>query len=232
MSDPWDTAGYIASSRYRASVCEFLAAEGPELPSRIATKLELAQPHVSRALSELRDRDAVELLVPESKQKGRLYGLTSEGETALDRLRGETASVSVSVVGADAFPHPSLLDYLRTEHGDAFRLAIARDGDDSAAFVASEEVREACDERSLSSVVAAFRASDAAMREEAGDLSTGRSRFAARGFERALLIRFPAGSASSASTPSDDATEVYVSLDPEADVALRSFVESCRGRVD
>lgn len=231
MSDPWDTAGYIASSRYRASVCELLAAGGPELPSRIATKLELAQPHVSRALSELRDRGVVELLVPESKQKGRLYGLTPEGEAALDRLQGETASVSVSFVDADAFPHPALLDYLRTEHGDAFRLALARDGDDSVAFAAAE-VDEAFDERSLSSVVAALRASDAAMRGDGGDLPTGRSRFAVRGFERALLIRFPAGSASSDSPlPSDDEAEVYVSLDPEADVALRSFVESCRGRL-
>ncbi|SFR42240.1 helix-turn-helix domain-containing protein [Halogeometricum limi] len=221
MTDSWDTAGYIASSRYRASVCEFLDDEGPELPSRIASQLGLAQPHVSRALSELRDRGVVELLVPESQQKGRLYGLTREGEAALVKLQGEAASVSVSFVGADAFPYMPLVEFLQAEHPDNFRLAAARDGDDSNVFVASESVRETYDEESLSNVIAAIRAGDATIDDKLEELPTGEGEFVVRGFEQSMLFRLRM----------DADAEVLVSLERDADVHVASFADACRSRI-
>jgi DNA-binding transcriptional ArsR family regulator len=221
MSESWDTAGYIASSRYRASVCEFLDREGPELPSKIATRLDLAQPHVSRALSELRDRGVVELLVPESQQKGRLYGLTRDGKQALLRLEGESASVSVSFVEAGAFPYEPLVEYLREEHADDVRLVVARDGDDSDVFVADEAARDRYDERTLATLIAALRAGDATVDEKLVDLPTGEDQFVVRGYEHLLLVRLPVG---------DDA-EVLVTLERDAEVDVNGFVDACRRRL-
>jgi len=42
--------------------------------------VELSVSHVSRALGSLREKDLVELLVPEERRKGRVYGITSAGE--------------------------------------------------------------------------------------------------------------------------------------------------------
>ncbi|MDS0298732.1 MarR family winged helix-turn-helix transcriptional regulator [Halogeometricum sp. S1BR25-6] len=222
MTDSWDTAGYIASSRYRASVCEFLEEEGPELPSRIASELELAQPHVSRALSELREREVVQLLVPESQQKGRLYGLTDRGRTALVRLHGESESgpVSVTFVEEGAFPYPPLVDFLSEEYPGTFRFALVREGDDSDAFAANDEVRESCDSRSLSAVIEALSAGDATVNEQLEGTDDG-ERFVVRGFEHSLWLRLPLG---------EDA-EVFVALDRDADVNINSFVDACRRRL-
>jgi DNA-binding MarR family transcriptional regulator len=78
MSDEWDLIGYVISSQYRVAVLSRLA-ESPATPSRIADDSDIAVTHVSRALSGFRDRDLVELLVPEERKKGRVYGITERG---------------------------------------------------------------------------------------------------------------------------------------------------------
>jgi DNA-binding MarR family transcriptional regulator len=78
MSDEWDEIGFIISSEYRVTTLQRLA-EGPATPSQIADEADIGIAHVSRALKGLRDRDLVELLVPEDRKKGRVYGVTSEG---------------------------------------------------------------------------------------------------------------------------------------------------------
>jgi len=90
MADDWNLISYVIRSQYRTDVLARLA-EGPATPSRIATDKEIAIAHVSRALSGLRDgdRDLVELLVSEEQRKGRVYGLTDEGEQVWDRLESE-----------------------------------------------------------------------------------------------------------------------------------------------
>ncbi|QIB74135.1 transcriptional regulator [Halogeometricum borinquense] len=221
MNDLWDTAGYIASSRYRVSVCKYLDREGPELPSRIASKLGFAQPHVSRALSELRDRNVVELLVPESQQKGRLYGLTREGKQALTRLRGDAASVSVSFVEERSFPYDSLIDHLCDEHDEELRLVVARNGDDSDVFVASEDVQKRYDEQSIARLIAALRAGETTIDDKLMDVPTGENQFAVRGLEHSLLVRFSV----------DDDAEILVALEPDADVNVPAFIDACRRRL-
>jgi len=77
MTD-WDRIGFIRSSQYREIVLEALD-DQPATPSDIATATDIEIQHVSRSLRELRERDIVELLVDESRQKGRIYGITDVG---------------------------------------------------------------------------------------------------------------------------------------------------------
>jgi DNA-binding transcriptional ArsR family regulator len=64
-----------------------LSQSGQLTPSDIAAKTDVRQPHVSRALSELRETDLVTLAVPDSQPMGRLYELRESGaevRSALD----------------------------------------------------------------------------------------------------------------------------------------------------
>ena len=79
MTTDWDVIGYVISSDHRVVVLGRLA-EGPATPTRIAEDVELSVSHVSRALGSLREKELVELLVPEDRRKGRVYGITSKGE--------------------------------------------------------------------------------------------------------------------------------------------------------
>lgn len=88
MKDDWDEIGYIISSKYRVTVLRELA-EGPATPSRIAADSNISIAHVSRALQELRDRGLVELLVPEDRRKGRIYGITESGEAVWGEIESE-----------------------------------------------------------------------------------------------------------------------------------------------
>jgi DNA-binding transcriptional ArsR family regulator len=85
MTNDWDTVGFVVSSRYRIVVLRRLA-EGPASPSTIAADADVAISHVSRALSELREYSLVELLVPEPRKKGRIYGLAESGEEVWERI--------------------------------------------------------------------------------------------------------------------------------------------------
>lgn len=88
MSDLWDDIGFVISSRYRIAVLERLE-QGPATPSRIAEDSGLAIAHVSRALGRLRDRSLVELLVPEARKKGRVYGVTERGTEVLEQIHAQ-----------------------------------------------------------------------------------------------------------------------------------------------
>lgn len=79
MTTDWDVIGYVISSDHRVIVLGRLQ-EGPATPTRIAEDVELSVSHVSRALGSLRSKGLVELLVPEERRKGRVYGITSDGE--------------------------------------------------------------------------------------------------------------------------------------------------------
>lgn len=91
MSPDWDVVGYVISSDHRTMVLGRLA-EGPATPTQIASDVDLSVTHVSRALSSLRDRDLVELLVPEDRRKGRVYGITSQGTEAWETIKTKDLS--------------------------------------------------------------------------------------------------------------------------------------------
>jgi DNA-binding MarR family transcriptional regulator len=91
-TDTWDDVGFVTSSRYRVNVFEVLKTDSPATPSTIADEQDIAITHVSRSLGELREKDLVELLVPEERHKGRYYGLTERGEAALERYSNQLAA--------------------------------------------------------------------------------------------------------------------------------------------
>ena len=91
MSPDWDVVGYVISSDHRTMVLGRLA-EGPATPTQIASDVDLSVTHVSRALSSLRDRELVELLVPEDRRKGRVYGITDEGTEAWETIQTKDLS--------------------------------------------------------------------------------------------------------------------------------------------
>jgi DNA-binding MarR family transcriptional regulator len=76
--DEWDDVSFVISSTYREAALTRLAAS-PATPSQIAADRQMDISHTSRALGELRERGLVELLVPEERKKGRIYGLTDRG---------------------------------------------------------------------------------------------------------------------------------------------------------
>lgn len=78
MTSTWDDVSIVISSRYRVAVVDRLAT-GPATPSQIAADTGRGISHVSRALRELREQGFIELLVPDERQKGRVYGITDHG---------------------------------------------------------------------------------------------------------------------------------------------------------
>lgn len=88
MTPDWDVVGYVISSDHRTLVLGRLS-EGPATPTQIAADVDLAATHVSRALNSLRERDLVELLVPEERRKGRVYGITEKGSEAWDVIQAK-----------------------------------------------------------------------------------------------------------------------------------------------
>ncbi|MEZ3142897.1 winged helix DNA-binding protein [Halobaculum sp. MBLA0143] len=60
----------------------------PRQPSRIADENDLARPHVSRALAELRERQLVRSHSSDSRAK--LYTLTDLGDEVATRLEGRS----------------------------------------------------------------------------------------------------------------------------------------------
>ena len=88
MSDEWNAIGFVISSNYRVTVLRRLN-EGPATPSQIANDEDIAITHVSRALRELGERDLVELLVPENRRKGRVYGITEKGERIWKEMQSQ-----------------------------------------------------------------------------------------------------------------------------------------------
>jgi len=85
VTTDWDVVGYVISSDHRTAVMGRLA-EGPATPTQIADSVDLSVTHVSRALRALRKRSLVDLLVPEERRKGRIYGITSEGREVCDLI--------------------------------------------------------------------------------------------------------------------------------------------------
>ncbi|HLA82221.1 MAG TPA: ArsR family transcriptional regulator [Thermoleophilia bacterium] len=80
----WETVGFLLSSEIRQGVLRTLSGQRCT-PSQISTVLGQPISHVSRALGELQSRKLAVCLTPERK-KGRLYQITSLGETVLREL--------------------------------------------------------------------------------------------------------------------------------------------------
>ena len=75
---------FIKLSKHRQNVLKSLKNETLK-PTDISIKTGIHRNSVSRTLSQLKEKDLVKLLNPESK-RGRLYELTEYGEKILDLL--------------------------------------------------------------------------------------------------------------------------------------------------
>ena len=79
-----ETLEFVQRSKYRQNVLKALDGNvlmPKEIPERSGIKVN----HVSKVLSELRNKELIELLNPEVK-KGRLYRLTDAGKNIVDKL--------------------------------------------------------------------------------------------------------------------------------------------------
>src|SRR2546422_2517272 len=130
----WSDFSYVVSSGVRERVISSLAGT-PKVPKQLAQSTGLRIYHVSRALRELRDRGLVELLTPDAKGRGRLYGLTGSGSGLLEFLSDSRKRFVPSISSGPPAPGfvpkiraSSLLrfiEYLRTTQGeDAVREAL------------------------------------------------------------------------------------------------------------
>lgn len=84
----WNIVGHVISSDHRTKVLGRLASS-PATPTQIATDVDLASTHVSRALNSLREHELVELLVPEDRRKGRVYGITTKGTETWELIQSK-----------------------------------------------------------------------------------------------------------------------------------------------
>ena len=77
---PLDEAAYVRSSKYRVTVLKTLE-KGPKNPSAIAEEENKHISHISRALSELENRDLVSVHGDGSRY--RIYQITEIGQEVL-----------------------------------------------------------------------------------------------------------------------------------------------------
>lgn len=124
-----DLAAFVLNSRYRRIVLEALAFNEQATPQEIADHTEDRRPHISRALSELRDKDIVELRVPEHEQIGRYYGLTEIGESVWEQVKSRIRPIEWTVVDPETPQQQALLAFAEDHFGDALRfIGEHRDG--------------------------------------------------------------------------------------------------------
>ncbi len=80
----WDEIGFVKASHVRERVLRELV-DKPLTPRDLTRQLNLHFPQVSVALKQLTQRGLTTCLT-ESRQKGRLYGITSRGQAVVAKL--------------------------------------------------------------------------------------------------------------------------------------------------
>ena len=71
-------AGYVVSSKYRVNVMSTLSNHKVCIPTKIAKESGILTNHISKVLSEKKDKNLV-ICLNEDTRKGRLYRLTPLG---------------------------------------------------------------------------------------------------------------------------------------------------------
>lgn len=80
----WDEVSFVIGSKTRKSILSRL--ETPRTPTFLANDLSINLANVSRALTELEDKNVVVCLTPNQKV-GKIYSLTKKGNVILDKMR-------------------------------------------------------------------------------------------------------------------------------------------------
>ncbi|MDZ5810471.1 winged helix-turn-helix domain-containing protein [Halorubrum sp. AD140] len=139
-SDIEDVESYILSSTYRSHVLEHLAETVRATPKEIADSVDIRRPHVSRALSELREHDVVELRVPEGRTVGRYYGLTDRGKEVWPEIKREIQRVDWTLAEPSTPTERSLVELARGEFDDRLRFVGVYDEGTVSILYADPEV--------------------------------------------------------------------------------------------
>ncbi|MCK5281775.1 MAG: winged helix DNA-binding protein [Nanoarchaeota archaeon] len=79
----WEIYSSVVRGKYRKKVV--LALKVERIPSQIAKITKISSSHVSRALSELRDKGLVECINAKDTS-GRIYRLTKKGREIMEHL--------------------------------------------------------------------------------------------------------------------------------------------------
>ncbi|WP_458404877.1 transcriptional regulator [Methanobrevibacter sp.] len=80
-----DKLKYVKRSSYRVNVLKAIG-DDVKIPTEIAEDSGVLRNHVSNVLRELKEKDLVECVNPNSR-KGRLYRLSDEGFKILDDIK-------------------------------------------------------------------------------------------------------------------------------------------------
>jgi predicted transcriptional regulator len=80
----WDEISYVIASKTRRSL--IIKLDTPRTPTFLAKDLSINLANVSRALTELEERNVVVCLTPKQKV-GRIYSLTKKGKDILVKMK-------------------------------------------------------------------------------------------------------------------------------------------------
>jgi predicted transcriptional regulator len=80
----WDEISYVIASKTRRSIV--IKLDTPRTPTFLAKDLSINLANVSRALTELEERNVVVCLTPKQKV-GRIYSLTKKGKDILVKMK-------------------------------------------------------------------------------------------------------------------------------------------------
>lgn len=210
MDDIWNLVGYVRSSQYRDDTVRFLFDAGPSMPSELSDRTGHALPHVSRALSQLREREIVALLVPEDTRRGRIYGLTDAGESVAEQLLRDRNEFAWSVVDEGTFRYAELVSFVRSVAEEAFRAVAYRDGR-QVELVVDDGVDDPNDPALVSGPQWGPR-----YRSDAPEY-----RYYVGGFADRTLVRIAI----------DDGESLGIALDAGFDVVIPEFVDRCLDRI-
>lgn len=220
--DAWDVASFVLRSQYRVRTLETLADDGPCTPSDIATARDMAQPHVSRALSELREKGAIELLVPEEQSRGRYYDLSEEGERAWSVVRDQIRSVRWRRDSPETDEQRRVVDAATERLGEDLRTVGHYDGEAVTSFYMRRDLEEEYSDDDVREGLERLAFEDAARQYERADSVGGTLRFEVKGFEEFTLVRLLRGGDGHYS----------VSFETDAEVSPCALVEEFQRALD
>ena len=80
----WDEISYVIASKTRKSIV--IKLDTPRTPTFLAKDLSINLANVSRALTELEERNVVVCLTPKQKV-GKIYSLTKKGKDILVKMK-------------------------------------------------------------------------------------------------------------------------------------------------
>ena len=96
---------YILISKYRYSVLCVLSIDDVKIPTQISMETGIRKNHISKVLSELKEKSLIECINEDSK-RGRLYRLTSKGAL----VRKEIVPVNERYIDIDGLIYDNKTD--------------------------------------------------------------------------------------------------------------------------